>query len=127
MRQVRDLIGAQRAAAAGMIGPSEHSGLKERTIEDQLPAALEKVDEANLTVWALELILLLHQHPRHPPTLGGQRVTRTGEGLFLHQHLLVRSFPLLRRHDGWCLHSVRSFGVLIFFLFGWHVILSLSF
>src|SRR5437868_7043228 len=127
MRQVRDLIGAQRAAAAGMIGPSEHSGLKERTIEDQLPAALEKVDEGNLTVRALELILLLHQHPRHPPTLGGQRITRAGESFFLHEHLLVRSLPLLRRHDGWCLHRDIRFHILISFLFSWHDILSLYF
>src|SRR5947208_6792441 len=123
MRQVGDLIGAQRAAAAGVIRPSEHPGLKERTIEDQLPAAFEKVDEANLTVWALELILLLHQHPRHPPTLGGQRITRVGEGFFLHEHLLVRSLPLLRRHDGWSLHRDIRFHILISFLFSWHVIL----
>src|SRR4051812_29258152 len=98
MRQVGDLIGAQRAAAASVIRPSEHSGLVERAVKYQLPAALEKIDEANLTVGALELILLFHQHPRHPPTLGGQRITRAGEGLFLYEHLLVRGLPLLRRH-----------------------------
>src|SRR5215510_10487861 len=41
MSQLADLIGAQRAAAARVLGPAEHSGLKERAIEDQLASPLE--------------------------------------------------------------------------------------
>jgi hypothetical protein len=35
-----------------------------------------------------------HGHPRHPPTLGGQRVTGAGQLLLLHEQLLARSLPL---------------------------------
>ena len=41
MGQVADLIGAQGAAAAGVLGPAEHPGLEEGAIDDQLPAVLE--------------------------------------------------------------------------------------
>src|SRR6266568_2682929 len=40
MGQVGDLIGAQGAAAAGMLGPAEHPGFEEGAVDDQLPAAL---------------------------------------------------------------------------------------
>src|SRR6266478_9981913 len=40
MCQVGDLIGAQGAAAAGVLGPAEHPGLEEGAIDDQLTAAL---------------------------------------------------------------------------------------
>src|ERR687895_1179396 len=43
--------------------------------------------------------------PRHPPTLGGQRVTRAGQLLLLHEQSLTRSLPLLARHDRGCLHG----------------------
>src|SRR5262249_8108168 len=48
MGQVRDLIGAQRAAAAGMLGPAEHAWLEEGAVDDQLPAAFEQVEQANV-------------------------------------------------------------------------------
>jgi hypothetical protein len=75
MGQVRDLIGAQGAAAAGVLGPAEHPGLEEGAIDDQLTAALEQVEQANLALGSVELVLLVHSQPRHPPAFGGQRVT----------------------------------------------------
>src|SRR6202040_4115280 len=104
MGQVRDLIGAQGAAAAGVLGPAEHSGLEEGAIDDQLPAALEQVEQAYLALGSVELVLLVHSQPRHPPEFGGQRVTGAGQGLLLHEELLPRSLPLLLRHDRGCLH-----------------------
>src|SRR4029453_19315947 len=101
MSQVGDLIGAQGAAAAGVLGPAEHPGLEEGAIDDQLPAALEQVEQAHLTLGPVELVLLLHRYPRHPSTLGGQRITRAGQRLLLHEELLARSLPLLRRDDRW--------------------------
>src|SRR5580765_2807663 len=98
MGQVRDLIGAQGAAATSVLGPAKHSGLEEGAIEDQLPTALEQVEQANLTRGTLELVLLLHSQPRHPPALGGQRITGASEGLLLHEELLPRSLPLLLGH-----------------------------
>ena len=52
----------------------------------------------------VELVLLLHGQPRHPPALGGQRVAGAGQLLLLHEQLLARGLPLLRRHDRWCVH-----------------------
>src|SRR6266852_3275254 len=113
MRQVGDLIGAQGAAAAGVLGPAEHPGLEEGAIDDQLTAALEQIDQAYLALGSVELVLLVHSQPRHPPALGGQRVTRAGQGLLLHEQLLARSLPFLRRHDRRCVHSEMSFPVFL--------------
>src|SRR5208282_2748228 len=53
----------------------------------------------------LEFVRLLDGHPRHPPAFGGQRVAGPHEGLLLHEHLLARSLPGLRRHDRRRVHS----------------------
>src|SRR4029450_7222713 len=102
MGQVGDLIGAQGAAAAGVFGPAEHSGLEEGAIDDQLPAPLEQVQQAQLPLGPVEYILLLYRDPRHPSTLRGHRVARMCEGLLLHEELLARLLPLLRRYDRRC-------------------------
>src|SRR5262247_1188620 len=117
MGQVGDLIGPQGAAAAGVLGPAEHSRLEEGAIDDQLPAALEQVEQANLTIGPVELVLLLHRHPWNPSTLGGQRITGAGQGLLLHEELLPRSLPLPLRHNRGCLHREMPFRVLLVSLF----------
>src|SRR5215510_14266415 len=123
MGQVGDLIGAEGAAAARVIGPAEHPGLEEGAIDDQLPAALEQAEQANLTIGSFELVLLLHGHPRHPSTLGGQGITGAGQGLLLHEEVLPRSLPLLLRHDRGCLHCAMSYRALLVSLFaGCHII-----
>src|SRR5277367_88336 len=104
MGQVADLIGAQGAAAAGVLRPAEHPGLEEGAIDDQLAAALEQIEQAYLALGSVKLVLLLHGQPWHPPTLGGQRVTRAGQYLLFHEELLTRSLPFLRRHNRWCVH-----------------------
>src|SRR5580692_8283041 len=109
MGQMRYLIGAQRASAAGVLGPAEHPGLEEGAIEDQLRAALEQVEQADLALGSFELVLLLHRHPRHPPPFSGQRVTGAGESLLLHEELLSRSFPVLLRHDRRGIHRGMPF------------------
>src|SRR5215471_8545499 len=112
MSQVGDLVGAQGAAAAGVLRPAEHSGLEEGAIDDQLPTALEQIEQANLALGPLEFVRLLDRHPRHPSTLGGKGVPDPHMGLFLHEHLLARSLPGLRRHDRRCVHSEMPFVVL---------------
>ena len=109
MGEVGDLVGIEGAAAAGVVGPAEHSRLEEGAVDDQLTAALEQVDEARLALGAFELIRLLHGQPGHPPALGGQRVTGARQGLLLDEKLLARSLPLLRRHNRWRVHDVQSF------------------
>src|SRR5580658_9791570 len=113
MRQVADLIGAQGATAAGVLGPAEHSGLEEGAIEDQLRAALEQIEQAYLALGPVELVLVVHSHPRHPPAFGSQRVTGTGQGLLLREELLARSLPLLLRHVRGCVHREMSFPVFL--------------
>src|SRR2546425_6339356 len=83
MGQVGDLIGAQGAAAAGVLGPAEHPGLEEGAIDDQLTAALEQIEQAYLALGSVELVRLVHSQPRHPPAFSGQRVTGAGQGLLL--------------------------------------------
>src|SRR5215472_5511281 len=121
MGQVGNLIGTQGAAAAGVLGPAEHPGLEEGAIEDQLLAALEQVKQANLTLGPLELVLLLYRHPRHPSTLGSQRITRAGESLLLHQEPLPRSLPLLLRYDRGCLYCDIPLRVLLVSIFACHI------
>src|SRR4051812_9642793 len=99
MREVRNLIGAQGAAATSVIGPAEHSRLEECAIYDQLLAPFKQVEQADFPIGPLKLVVLLDQRPRHSTTLGGQRITRARERLLLRQHLLPRSLPLLLRHD----------------------------
>ena len=99
--EIGDLVGAERAADAGMLRPAVHAGLEEGAIDDQLTAALEQVEQARLALGSVERVCLLHRHPRHPPPLGGQRVARAGQLLFLDEHLLVRGLPLLLCRTMW--------------------------
>jgi len=112
MGQVADLIGAQGATAASVLGPAEHSGLEEGSIDDQLPTPLEQVEQANPTLGPIELVLFLHRQPRHASALGGQRITGAGQGFLPHEELLPRSVPLLLRHDRGCLHRDMHFRLL---------------
>jgi hypothetical protein len=95
MRQVRDVIGHERAADAAMLRPAHDARLVERAVEKQLAAAVEEVEQARRAVRAFEAIVLLHGLPGHAPALRGQRVTGAHQLLLLHQHLLVRGLPFL--------------------------------
>jgi hypothetical protein len=111
MGQVGDLIGDHGAAAARVLRPAEDPGLEEGPINDQLPAALEEVEQASLALGPIEFVRLLDGHPRHPSAFGGQGVTSVGQGLLLHEKLLVRGCPLLRRHDRGGARREMSFSV----------------
>ena len=125
MGEVGDLVGPERTADAGMLRPAVHAGLEEGAVDDQLAAALEQVEQARFALRPVERIGLLHRHPRHPPSLGGQRVTGAGQGLLLHEQLLARGLPFLRRHDRWRVHGGlwRIHGVLSYFAVGHEPIL----
>src|SRR5271166_2626579 len=82
-----------------MIGPAEDSGLEEGAIHDQLPAAFEQVEQADLTLGSFELVIPVHQHPRHAPALRRQSITGVGEGLLLNEETLPSGLPLLLRDD----------------------------
>jgi hypothetical protein len=93
------LVGHHRAAGTALLGPAAHAGLVEEAVDDQVPAALEQVEQAHPPVRALELVLLLDQHPRHPAALGRHRVTRVRELLLLHQQRVTGLLPLLLADD----------------------------
>src|SRR5262249_26411954 len=95
-----------------MLGPAEDAGLEEGAVDDQLTAAFEQVEQAHPALGPVELVGLLHRHPRHPSTLGGQRITRARQCFFLHQPLRPRGRPLLVRHDRRGVHSEMSLVVL---------------
>src|SRR5258708_11036344 len=109
MGEVGYLTGPQRAATAGGLGPAEHPGLEECAIDDQLTAALEQIEQAYLALGSVELVLLVHSQPRHPPAFGAQRVTGAGQGLLFHEELLARRLPLLLRHDRACVQTESPF------------------
>ena len=46
---VGDLVGDHRAADAGVVGPAVHAGFEERAVDDQLAAALEEVEQAEMS------------------------------------------------------------------------------
>src|SRR3954470_10176149 len=100
-----DLVGHERAATAAALGPPGHAGLEEEPVDDQLAAPLEQVEQARRPVRALEAVVLLHGHTRHPAAFGRQRIARPGQLLLLHEQFLARSVPLLRRHDRRHVHS----------------------
>ena len=102
--EVGDLVGHERAAAAAALGPAVDAGLEEEAVDDQLAATLEQVEQARRPVRALEAVVLLDRHPRHPAAFGGERVAGAGQLLLLDQHLLAGGLPLLRRDDRWHLH-----------------------
>src|SRR4030095_390543 len=104
MRKVADLIRTERAAATGVLRPTENSGLKKRTVHDELPAAFEQIEQAYLALRPLELVLFVHRHPRHPAAFCSQRIARVCKCLLLHKKLLARSLPFLLGYDWGCLH-----------------------
>ena len=71
-----------------MLRPAAHAGLEEEAVQDQLAAPLEQVEQARGAVRALEPVVLVDRHPRHPPALG-ERVAGTRQLLLLHQQLLA--------------------------------------
>ena len=83
MGDVSDLVGHHGAADAGVLGPAGHSGLEERAVDDQLAASVEEVDQARLALRPIELVLVFHGQPRHPPTLCREPVAGAGQCLFL--------------------------------------------
>src|SRR5215468_1952488 len=117
MGQMRNLIGAEGAAATGVPGPTKHSRLEEGAIENQLPPALEQIEQANLARRSLELITLFDSHPRHPAAFGGQSVSSPCLSFFLHQHFLARSEPLFLRYYRRRLNSEIFLPVVLVFRF----------
>src|SRR3954447_3897428 len=110
MRRVRYLVGNERATNTGMVrvraALSEGSDVRrvEGAVDDQLPVPLKQMQQACLPFRPLEAVVLLHDHPWHPPTFGRQAVARPGELLLLQQHPFPSLLPLLWGDDRGLLH-----------------------
>jgi hypothetical protein len=87
MGEVDDVVGHHGAAPAGLLGPTKHPRLEKGAVDDQLTPALEQVEQAGSTRRPVKGIGRLDRHPRHPPPLGSQSVTRAGLGFFRDQQL----------------------------------------
>src|SRR5918996_6057061 len=106
------LVRDHRAADAGMLGPPVDAALEEGAVDDELGAAVEEVDQAELAVRPFELVFLLHRQPRLPPTLRGQRIPGAHQLRLLHERALARSLPLLCRHDRGRVHLETSLSLI---------------
>ena len=100
---MRHLVGSERAPGArplgvraAALGVGRDVRCVEGAVDDQLAAALEQAGEARAPGRAVEPILLVDRHPRHPPALRRHGVAGPGELLLLHQQLLACCLPLVR-------------------------------
>jgi hypothetical protein len=78
MGEVRDLIGAEGAAAASVVGPAKDAGFEEGAIQDQLRAALKQIEQSDFAVGSVKFVVFIDGHPRYPAALGRKRITRAG-------------------------------------------------
>lgn len=103
---MRELVNHQRTpVAADLLIRPEHE-----VIDEQLRAPLEEIEQGRLSVWALELVLLLDPHDRLAPPLRGQGVTLPCQLFLLGDDPLVRRLSLLERDHFRQFHD-RSFRV----------------
>src|SRR3954452_21340176 len=95
MAEMGELVDDHRAAiAAGLLIRPEHE-----VVDEQLPPALEQVEEGRDAVRSLEFVLLLDPHDRLATALGGEGVALPRHRLLLGQYALVRGVPFILRHD----------------------------
>src|SRR5579863_1660706 len=94
-----------------MVRPAMDAGLKESAVDDELAAAFEQVEQAQLATRSIENIGLLDSHPGHPAAFGGKLIACARHGLLLHQHLLSLSLPFLWRYDRRHCHGGSALGI----------------
>src|SRR3569832_2138381 len=99
MGMIGNLVGSERTADTGVVWPAMDAGLEESTVDDQLPAAFEQVEQLYLPSRSIEGVGLLDRHPRHSPAYVGQRVQHPQHGLLFHKHGFAGAFPFFGRYD----------------------------
>jgi hypothetical protein len=103
--KVAYVVSHQRATDTTVFGPIAGAGFDERAVDDQLPTALEEIEQACLAVGTVEDVVLVHRYPRHSAALCGKCVAGTHQPFLFDEHLPLRRLPLLRRHDRWRAHD----------------------
>ena len=91
---VAEVVHEHRAAGATRVRPAVGARAEHEVVDDQLPAALEQVQQADVPVRPLEHVVLVDPHHRQPAALGGECVVRPHRCLLLGQQLLVGGLPL---------------------------------
>jgi hypothetical protein len=76
-------------------------------VDDELVAAVEKVQQRDGAVRAVELVAVAEGDHRQPPPAGGQRIELAGGPLLRDEQLVAGLLPLLRGDDLWFLHTCR--------------------
>jgi hypothetical protein len=76
--------------------------------DDELPPALEEVDQAALALRALEAVVLGDLDHRQAAALGAELVARAGHRLLLLEQRDPRPAPLLVAHCVWKRHGVST-------------------
>jgi len=91
VREVADVVDDDRASlAAGVPSRVEHE-----VVDDQLPAAVEEVEQRRLAVRSVEDVFLVDPDHRESASLGVQPVSGAGEVLLLGEQPLTRDQPLV--------------------------------
>ena len=89
--RVADVVGQERAGLAAFFPVR----VEHEVVDQQLAVISEQVQQAGLTVPALEHVLLVYLGHRQPAPLGVQRVPLPGELLLLRQQLPAGGEPLI--------------------------------
>jgi hypothetical protein len=68
-----------------------------------------KVEEADLSVWSIEDVILLDPNHRQAAAFGGQGVSRPRGGLLFHEQLIACSLPLFPQYNLRLAHAFLVF------------------
>ena len=90
-----DAVGERRASDAARVGPAVDTLLEEEPVEDELSAPLEQLRQRPPPLGALEAVVALDAHHRHPLPFGGELVHRGGDGLLALGHGRQSRVPLV--------------------------------
>ena len=91
-----DISSAPAGAAGAAVLPAR---VEHEVADDELPPAVEQVQQGGGAVGPLEHVVLLDLHHRQPATVGGEHVPGPGQLLLLGQQLLPGGQPLVVRND----------------------------
>ncbi len=94
VREVGEAVDEHGASATSTLGEIGNSWLEEKTIDDELSAAIEEIEQADLAVRSLELVRLVDPHHRQPAALGGKLGADAGRLLCPAEEIVAGSLPL---------------------------------
>ena len=94
-----DAVGKRRAADAPGLGPAGDPLLEEESVQDQLTAPFEELEERALSVGPLEAVVAIDPHHWHALPCSGELVHVGGDGLLTLGQLGESRVPLAPADD----------------------------